>query len=590
MKTERRMSKQQGKYELLKEETNLRRKHTYIQGCLLVVLCGMSSVTVYTIWTMIYRQNLIIPPTLIDVSTHWHKRIVEYEGALRESLAREDAALAAKHGAALSAGVGRSFEGRTEPGGAHEQPEQQRTQDSKLPDHRRMKELDNERIFPSRFGNYIFSKEAAGGQQPTPKIVCYYTTPALHPDQRSGLLGRVRGAALRHTLLPERIDPHLCTHLNIGIIAIVNRTLFIDDDVRESLIRTRLLRRANPDLRILLWVGGGSVGGFSDMVVDHASRKLFIQSLKATLEQYRLDGVDLDWEFPDSCCKRRMHFSQLLHEIRREYQREHRTYILSVAVAPQETIAYMGYDVGEINNYADYVNLMTYDFHFYSSALPQTGLNAPLYRRAGERSLLGTLNINASVQYWLSAGLDKSKLILGLPTYGHSFTLVNPFNARIGAPASNYGRVGTLGFASYSEVCWFRRHNIYVHQVYDVDSCSPYLYASSEWISYDDERSLECKANYIKAQGLGGAMLFSLNTDDFGSYCADNALYREGPSSQAPPEASFPLLRKVRSVLVGPAHPSDASPQQSSSTTSTPTASPSSAAPPKAATAVAGVR
>ncbi|KFB38789.1 AGAP000436-PA-like protein [Anopheles sinensis] len=543
------MSKQQGKYELLKEENNLRRKHTYIQGCLLVVLCGMSSVTVYTIWTMIYRQNLIIPPTLIAVSPHWHKRIVQYEGALRESLHREEVA---QFDAALAKELEREPYGKSTPAGAASTPVDGKPQ----PEQHRMKELDNERIFPSRFGNYIYSKEATRGEPPSPKIVCYYTTPSLRSTQRSGLLGG-RGGALRHTLLPERIDPHLCTHLNIGIIAIVNGTLFIDDDVRESLARTRELRRANPDLRILLWVGGGSVGGFSEMVVDHASRKVFIQSLKAALEQYRLDGVDLDWEFPDSCCKRRMHFSQLLHEIRREYQREHRTYILSVAVAPQETIAYMAYDVGEINNYADYVNLMTYDYHFYSSALPQTGLNAPLYRRANEHSLLGTLNINASVEYWLSAGLDKSKLIIGLPTYGHTYTLVNPFNARIGAPASSVGRVGTLGFASYSEVCWFRRHNIYVHQVYDVDSCSPYLYAGSEWISYDDERSLECKANYIKAHGFGGAMIFSLNTDDFGSYCADNALYSEEPAVH---EASFPLLRKVRSILVPPSAPGPTSP------------------------------
>uniref|UniRef100_A0A8W7Q0X0 GH18 domain-containing protein n=1 Tax=Anopheles coluzzii TaxID=1518534 RepID=A0A8W7Q0X0_ANOCL len=195
------------------------------------------------------------------------------------------------------------------------------------------------------------------------------------------------------------------------------------------------------------------------------------------------------------------------------------------------------------------------------------GLNAPLYRRANEQSLLGTLNINTSVHYWLSAGLDKSKLILGLPTYGHSFTLVNPFNTRIGAPASSYGRVGTFGFASYSETCWFRRYNIYVHQVYDVESCSPYLYAGSEWISYEDERSLECKAKYIKAHGFGGAMIFSLNTDDFGSYCADNALYRDrtvAGDQQQQQQGSFPLLRKVRSVLVDGAGANRTVPQSSS--------------------------
>uniref|UniRef100_A0A182PBK0 GH18 domain-containing protein n=1 Tax=Anopheles epiroticus TaxID=199890 RepID=A0A182PBK0_9DIPT len=567
----------------------LKRQHTYIQSCLLVALCGMSSLMVYATWTMIYRQNLIIPPALLDVSLHWRNRLVLYEEALRQTLRQQQEPLEPlsngpntwpppettdQQGTVVQSIYAAGGSTVLLPGHPFGATNESRPAEPAYPrqssEPLRVKELDSERIFPSRFGNYIYSREAMNGQPPAPKIVCYYTTP---PALSAATHRRGSGGApsLRHILEPEQIDPHLCTHLNVGIIDIVNNTLFIDNNVREALERTKLLRRANPTLRILLWVGGASVGGFAEMVENHASRKLFIQSLKATLERYHLDGVDLDWEFPDNGGKRRMHFSQLLHEIRREYQREHRTYILSVAVAPQETIAYMAYDVGEINSYADYVNLMAYDYHFYSPDLPQTGLNAPLYRRANEHSLLGTLNINASVQYWLSAGLDKSKLILGLPTYGHTFTLVNPFNTRIGAPASNYGRVGTFGFASYSEICWFRRYNIYVHQVYDVDSCSPYLYAGSEWISYEDERSLECKAKYIKAHGFGGAMIFSLNTDDFGSYCADNALYRADGPGELQQVDSFPLLRKVRSVLVDEAVNRTAGPVSNSVATGTTT-------------------
>lgn len=74
-----------------------------------------------------------------------------------------------------------------------------------------------------------------------------------------------------------------------------------------------------------------------------------------------------------------------------------------------------------------------------------TGFNAPLYRRHDEHSVFGTLNINASVSFWQANGLDKDKIVVGLPTYGHSFNLVNPFNAKLGAPANGYGRVGSWG-------------------------------------------------------------------------------------------------------------------------------------------------
>ncbi|XP_062538315.1 chitinase-like protein 3 [Armigeres subalbatus] len=545
-----RMSKQQGKYELLKEDTSLRKKHTYIQGCLLLALCAMSSVAVYATWTMIYRQNLIIPPTLIDIPTLWRERLRHYAEIYRSTFH------SALPSGALSTVSSSSNDATpsTNPMLVSEDTiaqilNTQTPNDTEVDQdaERRIKELENERILPSKFGNFIYSKEVSRGGKELRKIVCYYTTPSMSSANR-------HGSRLRDGLFPEDIDPHLCTHLNVGIVAIVNGTLFIDEDLKVVFNRTKQLKKANKDLKVLLWVGGGGQGGFSEMVVNHATRKLFIQSLKATLEQYQLDGVDLDWEFPGSCCKNRMHFSQLLHEIRREYQREHRTYILSVAVAAPAIIAYMSYDVREINSYADYVNIMTYDYHFYSPDTPQTGLNAPLFRRPDEHSIFGTMNINTSVHYWLSQGLEKSKIIIGLPTYGHSFQLLNAFNTRIGAPATSYGRTGMIGYASYSEICWFRRHNIYVHQVYDVDSCSPYLYAGTEWISYEDERSLECKANWIKANGFGGAMIFSLNTDDFGQYCAENAIFSDdggtGLGANAPRESSsFPLLRKIHSIL-----------------------------------------
>lgn len=537
-----RMSKQQGKYELLKEDTSLRKKHTYIQGCLLLALCVMSSVAVYATWTMIYRQNLIIPPTLIDIPPLWKERLYRYAESYRAfqplSAAGSSAPLE-EDTIALILNTQSSS-----PGNETNQLE------SSTEEQQHIKELENESILPSKFGNFIYSKEASKGVKEVRKIVCYYNAPTMNDDPRS---------RLRSNLYPEHIDPHLCTHLNVGIIYIVNGTLYIDEDLRSVFKQTKQLKKANKELKILLWVGGAGVGGFSEMVVNHASRKVFIQSLKTTLETYQLDGVDLDWEFPGTANKNRMHFSQLLHEIRREYQREHRTYILSVAVAAPTTIAYLSYDIREINSYADYVNIMTYDFHFYSPSTPQTGLNAPLYRRHDEESIFGTLNINASVHFWLAQGLEKSKIVIGLPTYGHSFQLVNPFNNKLGAPAANYGRVGMVGFASYSEICWFRRHNIYVHQVYDVESCSPYLYASTEWISYEDERSLECKANYIKENGFGGAMIFSLNTDDFGEYCAENALFGEGSDFEGDvfrrdnrrkrDSSTFPLLRKIHSIL-----------------------------------------
>lgn len=123
------------------------------------------------------------------------------------------------------------------------------------------------------------------------------------------------------------------THLNVGIVPILDNVLVMDDTLHEMFEQTKSLKAQNKELKVLIWVGGFDSYGFPAMTQNHANRKQFIQSLKKYLEMYRLDGVDLDWEFPSAHNRDRQHFSQLLHEIRREYQREHRTYLLSVAVA-----------------------------------------------------------------------------------------------------------------------------------------------------------------------------------------------------------------------------------------------------------------
>lgn len=227
----------------------------------------------------------------------------------------------------------------------------------------RVIKLDNEMIFPSKLGNYIYSADQSTStaivSAEKRKLVCYYSTPIN----------------LNHTneLYPDHIDPHICTHINVGIVWISNNSMVFDHTLEELFRRTNELKRKNPELKVLIWVGGAGSFGFSEMVKNHANRKEFIRSLKSALEKYRLDGIDIDWEFPSAHNRERQHLSQLLHEIRREYQREHRTYLLSVAVAAPQGIVFYAYDIREINQYADFVNIMTYDYHFYSRGSPFTG-------------------------------------------------------------------------------------------------------------------------------------------------------------------------------------------------------------------------
>lgn len=193
-------------------------------------------------------------------------------------------------------------------------------------------------------------------------VVCYFTVNNADVQYEDLNLTQVNGT--------------LCTHINVGMAFINNSSIVISQSLNNTLVRDMpQLRKQFPHLKFLLCIGGGGSAsdGFPDMVKNHQSRKVFIQSLKEVLRKYTLDGCDLDWEFPSAYNRERMHFSQLLYEIRQEYVRERRDYLLSVAVAAPEGIALFAYDVAELNKYADHVNLMSYDYHFYTKGTPFTG-------------------------------------------------------------------------------------------------------------------------------------------------------------------------------------------------------------------------
>ncbi|XP_023294828.2 chitinase-3-like protein 1 [Lucilia cuprina] len=461
-------------YELIDETNGVRYKHIGWRIALLVSLCMCSTALVYRIWQHIYGPYYTVilryPQFKQSIPPEWIDRATVYSLAY-----------------------------------------QNQTQESH--DFRLVKNLTFRIKYLHSEQDENSSLEASSIFAPLPNetlVVCYYTYSNENTQYENLNLTQVNGT--------------LCTHINVGMAFIKNSSIVISQSLNYTLSNDMpRLKTQFPHLKFLLCIGGGGSlsDGFSDMIRNHQSRKVFIQSLKEVLRNYKLDGCDLDWEFPSAYNRERMHFSQLLYEIRQEYVREKRAYLLSVAVAAPEGIALFAYDVAEINKYADHVNLMSYDYHFYTKGTPFTGLNAPLYARSNEHSILATLNINYSVNWWLKNGLERRKLIVGLPTYGHSFTLINPFNTAIGAPASGYGHTGNQGFVSSGEICWFLQHNILSSLEYDKDACSCYASSANEWIAFDQATSLACKAKYIKMHGLGGAMMFSLNTDDFKGICVE---------------------------------------------------------------------
>ncbi len=62
--------------------------------------------------------------------------------------------------------------------------------------------------------------------------------------------------------------------------------------------------------------------------------------------------------------------------------------------------------------------------------------------------------------------------------------------------------------------------------VWDNEMKVPYLVSDDQWVGFDDERSIRNKMNWIKSEGYSGAMVWSVDMDDFtGTVCPGGHKY-----------------------------------------------------------------
>ncbi|XP_045466224.1 acidic mammalian chitinase-like isoform X2 [Harmonia axyridis] len=335
------------------------------------------------------------------------------------------------------------------------------------------------------------------------RVVCYYSFPSSY-----------------YSLQPVNINTSLCTHILVGFLTVNDSVIVISKEQEKIMKEVVILKKTNANLKIMLSVGGGGgTFGFPEMVQTSENRAKFIQSIQHIVEHLDLDGVDLDWEFPnDLFNNEKVNFIHLLQDIRQNINNSMKKYLISVAVAAPITIVEVSYNIPEINRLVDFVNIMSYDYNFYSWLTPWTGMNAPLYARSNEFFYFATQNINYTSNYWVRKGLNKEKINIGLPVYAHTYKLKSAEKTYLGAPAIGNGVLGVGGSAKYGAICEFMKSQN-LTPVFDKETKSPYVTNGTEWVSFENEESIKYKTEFVLDNGFGGVMVFSLNSDDFEGKC-----------------------------------------------------------------------
>ena len=280
-------------------------------------------------------------------------------------------------------------------------------------------------------------------------------------------------------------DPTVMTHINYAFGGVDdNSKVFVEGESRFKNIVS--LKQKNPNLKVLLSVGGWGRGKFTPMSSNETRRKTFAQSCRDFCDRYGIDGIDIDWEFPGnnssgetSPSNEKQNYTLLMRDLREALGDK---YLLTMASSSDPGY----YDYQNSIQYLDFVNVMTYDM----SGPPNH--HSALYR--GGIVGNGWLVMHESILRHLKAGIPADKLVMGLAFYGNS-----------GAGSQISLQEIKNGIASGK---WIDHWDNVAKVPYVTDASGKFAYG------YDDDRSLTIKCQYILDNDLAGGMYWEYSNDD----------------------------------------------------------------------------
>jgi len=392
-------------------------------------------------------------------------------------------------------------------------------------------------------------RQSSGDYIEDRKVVCYYANWAVY-----------RQGDAKFT--PQNINPYLCTHLIYAFGGLGKDDSIVPFDEYQDIEkggygRFAALKTYNKDLKTMLAIGGWNEGSkrFSPLVADPDRRQVFIKSALRFLRQYNFDGLDLDWEYPTQRQggrpEDRQNYATLIQEMREAFESEAQKtgkerLLISMAVPASLEYAGKGYAIESLDKSLDFFNLLTYDYH--SAHEPAVNHHSPLYRPDdwSEFDFRKDLNIDATIKFYLRNGASRDKLVLGIPTYGRSYTLANPDAHEISSPATGPGEQGAGtkedGYLAYYEIC-----EKILEDGWDIVTqypgiMGPYAHKGNQWVGFDDVDIAVEKAFYVAEEELGGIMFWTIDNDDFRGTCGKTPY----PLIESAKEAMYSVQSSVK--------------------------------------------
>ncbi|MDU4960232.1 MAG: glycosyl hydrolase family 18 protein [Sporomusaceae bacterium] len=229
--------------------------------------------------------------------------------------------------------------------------------------------------------------------------------------------------------------------------------------------------------------GTGTVKPVHTVLSSPALRKKAIDNLEAYIKQYRLDGINIDFEeVPGGD---RDHLTAFMRELADRLKPQ--GYLVTIDVFPkhnEEADIARAYDYAKLAAIADKIMLMTYDYHGAWS---------------GPGAVADIAAVERDLQYALRF-IPKNKLYLGVPGYGYDWS-------DKGVESLEYSAVQALVSRYKPSVQW------------DDATKSPHFAytdanGSSHTVWFENSHSLRFKLDLVNKYDLAGIALWKLGEED----------------------------------------------------------------------------
>jgi chitinase len=338
----------------------------------------------------------------------------------------------------------------------------------------------------------------------------------------------------QRSLYPEsQVDFSILTHVFVGAILPTTNggvlTHFYIDDTNGPIMARNLSARAHQFGRKAVLMLGGA-GTHAEMVsaASNANRATFVANLISTMDNLGYDGIDVDWEPIDAAD--RAPLLALLQQLRAARP----GMILTIPVGWVNTNFPGSVDswYATVAGVVDQMNLMTYDMAgpysgwvtWHSSALLDNQPNHPS-------------SVASTAQAYRNVGVPAAKLGIGIGFFGTCWRGATGPRQTIGSGVTLVASDNTMSYtnimASYFDA---------TKRVWDDLAKVPYLSFTTpkgpqqcNFISYDDEQSVAEKGAHVKANGLGGAIVWTIG---------------QGHLPNAPAGSQDPVLKAAYNSIV----------------------------------------